>query len=34
MMYPFIQLQDDTEIVHSEILEDEVVKVYIEKPVN
>ena len=33
MMYPFIQLDDNTEIVHSEILEDERVKVYIEKPI-
>lgn len=36
MMYPFMTLEDDTEIVHSEILEDngkETVKVYIEKPV-
>ena len=34
MMYPFMQLNDDTEIVHSEILKDEKVKVYIEKPIN
>ena len=33
MMYPFIQLEDNTEIVHSEILEHGKVKVYIEKPV-
>ena len=33
MMYPFITLEDDTEIVHSELLENEKVKVYIEKPV-
>lgn len=33
MMYPFIQLEDNTEIVHSEVLEDEKVKVYVEKPV-
>jgi len=33
MMYPFIQLDDNTEIVHSEILENERVKVYIEKPI-
>ena len=33
MMYPFLQLEDNTEIVHSEILESERVKVYIEKPV-
>jgi len=34
MMYPFIQLGDNTEIVHSEMLSDERVKVYIEKPVD
>ena len=33
MMYPLIKLDDYTEIVHSDILEDEKVKVYIEKPV-
>lgn len=36
MMYPFMTLEDNTEIVHSEILDDngkETVKVYIEKPV-
>jgi len=33
MMYPFMQLEDNTEIVHSEILENEKVKVYIEKPI-
>jgi hypothetical protein len=33
MMYPFMQLEDKTEIVHSEMLENETVKVYIEKPV-
>ena len=33
MMYPFIQLEDHTEIVHSAWLADEKVKVYIEKPV-
>ena len=33
MMYPFIQLDDNTEIVHSELLRDSSVKVYIEKPV-
>ncbi len=31
-MYPFLTLNDDTEIVHSEILEGDRVKVYIEKP--
>ena len=34
MMYPFLRLEDNTEIVHSELLEDDKVKVYIEKPVN
>ena len=34
MMYPFIQLDDNTEIVHSEILKDDKVKVYIEKPID
>jgi len=33
MMYPFMQLEDNTEIVHSEMLQDEKVRVYIEKPV-
>ena len=33
MMYPFMQLEDDTQIVHSEILEQEKVKVYIERPI-
>jgi len=33
MMYPFLKLEDDTEIVHSEMLKNEKVKVYIEKPV-
>ncbi len=36
MMYPLIQLDDQTEIVHSDIIldgEEETVKVYIEKPV-
>lgn len=32
MMYPFLTLDDDTEIVHSEMLPDRRVKVYIEKP--
>lgn len=32
MMYPFMTLDDNTEIVHSEILEDGKVKVYVEKP--
>ena len=32
MMYPYMTLNDDTEIVHSEMLEDGRVKVYIEKP--
>jgi len=33
MMYPFMQLDDNTEIVHSELLSNDKVKVYIEKPV-
>jgi len=33
MMYPFLQLDDQTEIVHSDMLSDGKVKVYIEKPV-
>ena len=32
MMYPYLTLDDETEIVHSEMLEDDTVKVYIEKP--
>ena len=32
MMYPFLQLDDGTEIVHSEMLNDGRVKVHIEKP--
>lgn len=32
MMYPFLTLEDDTEITHSEMLEDGSVKVYIETP--
>lgn len=32
MMYPFMTLDDEAEIVHSEILEDGQVKVYVEKP--
>lgn len=32
MMYPFMTLDDNTEIVHSEMLPDGKVKVYIEKP--
>ena len=32
MMYPFLQLDDGTEIVHSEMLENNEVKVYVEKP--
>ena len=34
MMYPFIQLEDNTEIEHSETLRDGSVKVYIEKPID
>ena len=33
MMYPFMKLEDNTEIVHSQMLPDGRVKVYIEKPV-
>ena len=32
MMYPFMTLNDETEIVHSEMLKNGKVKVYIEKP--
>ena len=32
MMYPFLTLDDETEITHSEYLSSEKVKVYIEKP--
>lgn len=32
MMYPFLTLDDQTEIVHSEMLENGTVKVYMEKP--
>ena len=32
MMYPFLTLSDETEIVHSEYLPDNTVKVYVEKP--
>ncbi|MGN0242858.1 MAG: hypothetical protein ACI4CT_02220 [Lachnospiraceae bacterium] len=32
MMYPFLTLDDGTEIVHSEIREDNSVKVYLERP--
>lgn len=32
MMYPFMTLNDDTEIVHSEMYSDGRVKVYIERP--
>ena len=31
-MYPFMTLDDGTEIVHSEMLDGERVKVYLEKP--
>lgn len=35
MIYPFMTLEDNTEIVHSEVLSDnQSVKVYIEKPVS
>ncbi len=32
MMYPFMTLDDKTEIVHSDILIDGKVKIYVEKP--
>ena len=32
MMYPFLTLDDGTEIVHSEAKQDGRVKVYVEKP--
>lgn len=32
MMYPFLTLDDATEIVHSEMRSDNTVKVYVEKP--
>ena len=32
MIYPFITLDDEAEIVHSEMKEDGRVKVYVEKP--
>ena len=32
MMYPFLTLDDETEITHSEMLSDHRVKVYVEKP--
>ena len=32
MMYPFMTLDDNTEIVHSEMLPEGRVKVYLEKP--
>ncbi|HIZ23198.1 MAG TPA: hypothetical protein IAA21_10450 [Candidatus Blautia faecigallinarum] len=32
MMYPFMTLNDETEIVHSDMQKDGTVKVYIEKP--
>mgnify|MGYP000325197128 FL=1 len=32
MMYPFLTLDDQTEIVHSQLLADGSVKVYVEKP--
>ncbi len=34
MMYPFLQLDDMTEIVHSEMQSDGSVKVYVEKPID
>ncbi len=32
MMYPFLQIDGDTEIVHSDLLPNGEVKVYVEKP--
>ena len=32
MMYPFLTLDDETEIVHSDVLTDGKVRVYVEKP--
>ena len=32
MMYPFMTLEDGTEVVHSDMKEDGSVEVYIEKP--
>ncbi len=32
MMYPFMTLEDGTEIVHSNMMKDGRIKVYIEKP--
>ncbi len=32
MMYPFMTLNDDTEITHSEMKDDGTVKIYIETP--
>ncbi len=32
MMYPFLTLDDETEITHSEFLDTDGVKVYVEKP--
>lgn len=32
MMYPLLTLDDGTEIVHSEKLHNDIVKVYVEKP--
>ena len=32
MMYPFLTLDDETEIVHSNVMPDGRVRVYIEKP--
>ena len=33
MLYPFMTLDDDTEIVHSELCDDGTVKVCVERPV-
>lgn len=34
MSYPFLTLDDDTEITHSEVLPDGSVKVFVERPVH
>ena len=34
MMYPYLTLDDETEITHSQVLDDGRVKVYIETPVD
>lgn len=34
MFYPFLTLPDETEIVHSELKDDDTVEVYIETPID